>query len=60
MLRLSPKEERLYDIRNAINHGDVDAENPNELLRLEARLRRLWLILWRMFGPFVGAPPQYR
>jgi hypothetical protein len=58
--RLSPKEERLYDIRNAINHGDVDAENPNELLRLEARLRRLWLILWRMFGPFVGAPPQYR
>jgi hypothetical protein len=36
--RLSPKEERLYDIRNAINHGDIDAENPNELLRVEARI----------------------
>jgi hypothetical protein len=25
--RLSPKEEPLYDIRNAINHGDIDDEN---------------------------------
>ena len=29
--------------------GTFFAENPNGLLRLEARLRRLWLIIWRMF-----------
>ena len=54
--RLSPQEERLYDIRNAINHGDIDAENPNELLRVQARLGRLWMIVWRMFGRFIPFP----
>lgn len=47
---------RLYDIRNAINHGDIDAENPTEILRVESRLRRLWMIVWRMFGLFVPFP----
>jgi hypothetical protein len=54
--RLSPQGDRLYDIRNAINHGDIDAENPHELLRVEARLRRLWMIVWRMFGRFIPFP----
>lgn len=56
--RLFPKNNRLYDIRNAINHGDFDAENPHELLRIESRLRRLWMINWRIFGCFIpfGAP----
>jgi hypothetical protein len=54
--RLSSQKDRLYDIRNAINHGDIDAENPNELLRVQARLRRLWMIIWRMFGCFVPFP----
>lgn len=54
--RLSPQKDRLYDIRNAINHGDIDAENPNELLRVQARLRRLWMIVWRMFGYFIPFP----
>ena len=48
--RLSVQKERLYDIRNAINHGEVDAENPEELIRIESRLSRLWLIVWGMFG----------
>ena len=54
--RLSPQEDRLYNIRNAINHGDTDAENPNELLRVQARIRRLWMIVWRMFGCFIPFP----
>jgi hypothetical protein len=29
--RMKPEQDRLYNIRNAINHGDVDADNPNEL-----------------------------
>lgn len=51
-----PREDRLYDIRNAINHGDIDAENPTELLRVEARLSRLWMIVWRMFGRLIPFP----
>lgn len=54
--RLPNRLDRLYDIRNAINHGEIDAENPNEILRVEARLRRLWMIVWRMFGCFVPFP----
>lgn len=51
--RLPDKRQRLYDIRNSINHGEVDAENPEELHRIESRLVRLWLIVWRMFGCLV-------
>lgn len=54
--RLEPEEARLYNIRNAINHGNIDAENPNEILRVQARLRRLWMIDWRMFGCFIPFP----
>jgi len=50
------KKERLYDIRNAINHGNIDAENPNEVARIEGRLNRLWMIVWRMFGKFIPFP----
>jgi hypothetical protein len=54
--KMNPREDRLYDIRNAINHGDIDAENTTELLRVESRLRRLWMIVWRMFGRLVAFP----
>ena len=47
------RENRLYDIRNAINHGDIDAEHPEELLRVDSRLPKLWMIVWRMFGRLV-------
>lgn len=49
----SIEADRLYNVRNAINHGDIDAENPEELLRVEARLRRLFMIVWGMFGRLV-------
>ena len=51
-----PERDRLYNIRNEINHGDVDAENHDELLRIEARFPRLFSILWAMFGQLVPFP----
>lgn len=54
--RRSPDEDRLYEIRNAINHGEIDAENPVELIRVEARLSVLWMIVWRMFSWFIPFP----
>jgi hypothetical protein len=48
--RMKPEQDRLYNIRNAINHGDVDADNPSELLRIEDRHRRLWMIVFGMLG----------
>jgi hypothetical protein len=52
----TPKRDQLYLIRNAINHGEVDAENPDELLRVEARIGRLFIIVWGMFGRLVPFP----
>ncbi|MFN0196613.1 MAG: hypothetical protein ACKVT0_07695 [Planctomycetaceae bacterium] len=54
--QLANRSDRLYDIRNAINHGDIDAENPEERLRVGARLGKLWMIVWRMFGCLVPFP----
>jgi hypothetical protein len=48
--RMKPEKDRLYNIRNAINHGDIDAENPNELLRVEDRHSRLWMIVFGILG----------
>ena len=45
-----PKSKQLYAIRNAINHGEVDAENVTEQLRIQSSLSRLWMILFGMFG----------
>lgn len=44
------KEESLYEVRNAINHGEIDAENPEELIGVGAKLTRLQVILLMMFG----------
>lgn len=54
------KDESLYEIRNAINHGEVDAENPVEMIRIRTKLSRLWMIVWRMFGKLVpfSAPAE--
>lgn len=54
--KIEDERQRLYDIRNAINHGEVDAENPDELIRIESRLFQLWTIIWRMFGRLVPFP----
>lgn len=50
------EEDNLYQIRNSINHGDIDAENLKELIRIEARLSKLWVIVWGMFGRLVPFP----
>lgn len=52
----SDRQNRLYDIRNAINHGSIDAENPEELLRVSSRWGLLWMIVWRMFGCLIPFP----
>lgn len=48
--QLPKKEDRLYNIRNAINHGEIDAENPREDIRIEARLLKLTMMILGMFG----------
>ena len=55
--RLPDAENRLYKIRNATNHGDVDAENLLEVIRIDSRLSTLRLMVLRIFGRFV--PFQY-
>lgn len=56
--RSQERRNRLYDIRNAINHGDIDAENLEELLRVESRLQKLRMIVLRMFDQFVQLSPN--
>ena len=34
----------------------VDAENPDELMRIEARMGRLFIIVWGMFGRLMPFP----
>jgi len=41
---------------DAINHGDVDAENLDEQLRIDSRISRLWMIVWGMFGRLIPFP----
>jgi hypothetical protein len=48
--RMKPEQDQLYSIRNAIDHGDVDADNPNGLLWVEDRRSRLWMIVFGVFG----------
>ena len=50
----SERHDRLYEIRNAINHGEVDAENMMEVLRIRSRFKILWHIVWSMFGYLLG------
>jgi hypothetical protein len=50
------KRNRLYQIRNDINHGAIDAESHEEQTRIPARLELLWLIVWQMFGALLPVP----
>jgi hypothetical protein len=47
------KSNRLYKIRNAIDHGDIDAENPEELYRVGLRLTLLDTIVRYMFRQII-------
>ena len=49
----SDKQNRLYQVRNDISHGNIDASDLRELIRVEARVIELWLIVWGMFGRLV-------
>jgi hypothetical protein len=50
---ISGEHNRLYKIRNSINHGDIDAENPEELNRVNSRLYVLHEIVWGMFAQLI-------
>jgi hypothetical protein len=47
------EENRLYNVRNAINHGSVFGEDPDERLRIESRLSMLTLMLLQVFARLV-------
>jgi len=44
------RKNSLYDIRNSINHGDVDPSDPFEAARIQQAAGRLDTIVWRLFG----------
>lgn len=54
--RLNPEEDRLYNIRNAINHGDIDPDDFRELIRIEDKHRRLWMIVFGILGQIIPIP----
>jgi len=55
------KANRLYDIRNSINHGEVRAEDPQELARIQSRTSKLWMLIMGMFGRLIPYPyPVHR
>lgn len=43
------KEDNLYNIRNAIDHGVIDVNDPKEILRIERRFIQLYRIVRNMF-----------
>jgi hypothetical protein len=51
-----PDKDRLYQIRNDINHGDIDASNPEELIRVQDKQLRLWMIVFGMLGQIIPIP----
>jgi hypothetical protein len=51
--RVKPDQERLYAIRNAINHGDIDFDSLQELARVDDKCHRLKLIVMGMLGRFL-------
>lgn len=51
--RISPKQERLYAIRNAINHGDIDSDSLQELALVDDKGDRLKRIVLGMLGRFL-------
>ena len=52
---------RLYNIRNSINHGEVKAENPQELARIQSRTSKLSLMVLGMLGQLIPYPyPLHR
>ena len=51
--RAKPDQERLYAVRNAINHGDIDSDSLQEMIRVENKVRRLKMIVFAMLGRLI-------
>lgn len=51
--RARPDEERLYAVRNAINHGDIDSDSLQEMYRVKEKLGRLKMIVFAMLGRLI-------
>jgi hypothetical protein len=51
--RAKPDENRLYAIRNSINHGDINYEDLQEVSRVDGRSYRLFLIVFGMLGRLI-------
>jgi hypothetical protein len=51
-----PDEDRLFQIRNDINHGNIDASNPEELLRVQDKQSQLWMIVFGILGRIIPIP----
>lgn len=49
----SDSQNQLYQVRNDISHGNIDASDPLETIRVQARIGELWMIVWGMFGRIV-------
>jgi hypothetical protein len=51
--KTKPEQNRLYNIRNSINHGDIEPGDVEELCRIDDRHTQLWMIVFGMLGRFV-------
>ncbi len=51
--RAKPNQEQLYAVRNAINHGDIDSDSLQEMIRVEDKSGRLKMIVFGMLGRLV-------
>ena len=51
--RAKPDQEWLYAVRNAINHGDIDSDSLQEMIRVENKVRRLKMIVFAMLGRLI-------
>ena len=48
--RFDPRERGLYKLRNAINHGIVDIDDPETAMVLGSRFSQLWGLVFGMFN----------
>jgi hypothetical protein len=51
--RAKPKEEQLYMVRNAIDHGAVDSDSLQEISRVQEKYWRLHTIVFVMLACFI-------
>jgi hypothetical protein len=47
---VEPEEQQLYRLRNAINHGTLDIDDPETIILLEARFLKLWILVFTMLN----------